>query len=231
MSSLPRCCRRHRRNSDVSAECLLSRHGGLSDISTSGGGDGGGELVDESAGGSAECRTTAALHRYDHHDLVSDGESTAHQHASATCSEEHARNSHASARTADSLTIGRKSHHRRHYNHNHGLVRKHSAPAPKHNGSESGSNAACTTTANSAAASQNPNGAQNVKSAAFSCAGASGAAMHAAGASLDEAIKRNTQDEPMSSMKALRIFNTVFPAAHWRSPRGGLLVPPEHDPS
>ncbi|PIA14959.1 kinase-like protein [Coemansia reversa NRRL 1564] len=45
------------------------------------------------------------------------------------------------------------------------------------------------------------------------------------------AIRSNTQNEPMSSIKALRIFQTVFANGTKKSPYGNGMVQPEHDSS
>ncbi|KAJ2849489.1 hypothetical protein IWW36_002587 [Coemansia brasiliensis] len=54
----------------------------------------------------------------------------------------------------------------------------------------------------------------------------------AASADIQETIRSNTHDEPMSSMKALRIFDTVFAAeSRHLLHSGGEALLPEHDPS
>ncbi|KAJ2453076.1 RNA polymerase II transcription factor B subunit 4 [Coemansia sp. RSA 2336] len=54
----------------------------------------------------------------------------------------------------------------------------------------------------------------------------------AAAAAIQETIRGNTHDEPMSSMKALRIFDTVFAAEPRHMLHGGKgALLPEHDPS
>ncbi|KAJ2617986.1 hypothetical protein H4S08_000066 [Coemansia sp. RSA 1365] len=50
-------------------------------------------------------------------------------------------------------------------------------------------------------------------------------------ADIHAAIRSNTQNEPMSSIKALRIFETVFANGTKKSPYGNGMVQPEHDSS
>ncbi|KAJ1865699.1 hypothetical protein LPJ78_002480 [Coemansia sp. RSA 989] len=58
------------------------------------------------------------------------------------------------------------------------------------------------------------------------------AAAAAAAADIQETIRGNTHDEPMSSMKALRIFDTVFAAeSRHMLHSGNKALLPEHDPS
>ncbi|KAJ2441008.1 hypothetical protein GGF42_007438, partial [Coemansia sp. RSA 2424] len=210
-SSLPRCCRRHRRNSDVTAESLLSRHAALAAV-------GGSSSSDKPATlGAAECHSD---------DLVCDSERALGGVAAMVRPAEHMHDSHAPVGSSDSLTVGRNS--RQHCNHS----RKHSVPLHRNGGSSSSSSSNEGASDNSVPPPPPPpalGAASTMDSIYIACA-----ALRTVGPSFLEAIKRNTHDEPMSSTRALSIFNTVFPATHRQqqqySLRAGAPMP-EHDSS
>ncbi|KAJ2810277.1 hypothetical protein FBU31_008029, partial [Coemansia sp. 'formosensis'] len=201
--SSPRCCRRHRRNSDVTAESILSNHSA----------NGNGKPVSQRVDG-ADCRRQATFSSFSHQrrDMTGDsGEAlngVSSVHAAGAM-----RDSHMPIGSADSLSVERKGGNR-----HHNLSRKHSVPFHRSSGASSG----------------NDKGGEPSSGGVPSSKETPCEAMRAVGASFIDAIKRNTHDEPMSSTKALRIFNTVFPAMHKQQEqytlRAGAPMP-EHDAS
>ncbi|KAJ2493308.1 hypothetical protein IWW37_000772 [Coemansia sp. RSA 2050] len=200
-----RCCRRHRRNSDITAESLLSRHTTLTAVSSANGND---KPVSQRANG-ANCRRQATFSSFSHQcqDLVDDSKEVLSGESLVPIG------------SADSLSVERNSG-----GQHHGLSRKHSVPLQRSSTPDGNGEPSDDITDKDSGEPSNISSSKDAHCAA----------MRTVGASFIEAIKGNTHDEPMSSAKALRIFNTVFPAMRKQQEqcylRAGALMP-EHDPS
>ncbi|KAJ1825897.1 hypothetical protein LPJ56_002452, partial [Coemansia sp. RSA 2599] len=247
-----RPCRRHRRNSDAFVDNKLRSR--QMSLDASDGDDSDNDNDDDENYSSDDERSSNAstttgsgrsnggadrrvLGRSRHsHGLASDSEDVRKitgQHA------DHMAGSHAAVASKESLRAKRKhrlvSHHHHqshHYHRHHGAVHGYS-PA-KGPGAADQSRAQADSTdrahvhvhAHAHASGQRPALGRHFSMKCGPAAHTATMAPGSASQTLQETIRGNTQEDPMSSEKALRIFNTLFPAAIHDQ-----MHLPEHDPS
>ncbi|KAI8321825.1 hypothetical protein GQ54DRAFT_311447 [Martensiomyces pterosporus] len=210
----PSCCRRHRRNSDVFAENKLFDRFSSSSV----------DCGDDDGQGSSGGRKAAASH---------DGALSTASVAGLAESGTHGGDLHAKARHDESPTI-RKHHHYHHYHHNHHNHHNHHAHHHNHHHLSRNHSVSSHHSAHGHASqlikSLRPPATPAPENASWAhgSINAPGPACHAS-AAFQETIKGNTQEEPMSSVKAWRIFDTVLSANGLHADRVAEL--PEHDPS
>ncbi|KAJ2706571.1 hypothetical protein FB645_001446 [Coemansia sp. IMI 203386] len=222
-----RPCRRHRRNSDAFIGNKLSRQMSLdaSDDDDEGNYSSDDERSSTASTTTSSGRSSGVADRRvlgrsrHHHGLASDSEDVRKITGQLA---DHMPGSHAAA-GANKESLKAKRKHRLISHHHH---QSHHGSSPAQEPVPDQSYAQISTWDNEHAARQRPVLGRQFSMNCGPAAHARALGPDSAAQTLQETIRGNTQDEPMSSAKALRIFNTLFPAA-----MHSQLHRSEHDPS